>query len=110
SAAIMSRSRFRPGRRTTADFTSDYLHLVVLNDGVCEQLLAHRLDIGLSLRLVSGVELEVENLALADRSNAIEAEGAECSLDRFTLRVENAVLERDGYASLDHDLVNPGRS
>src|SRR5258705_3672334 len=75
SAAIMSRSRLRPGSRTTADFTSPHLDRVILDHRIREQLVAHRLEVGFRLGAVGAVELDVEDLALAHRADAAEVEG-----------------------------------
>ena len=40
---------------------------------------------------------------LADLADAGKAEAAEGAFDCLALRIENAVLQRDGYTSLDHD-------
>src|SRR5690606_9908404 len=102
SAAIISRSRLRPGRRTTAAFTSANLHLVVLDHRVCEQLFAHRLDVILGLGGVRAFEFDLEHLALPDRSDAGEIKRRKRAFNRLSLWVENAVLQRDGNACLDH--------
>src|SRR5215218_9897990 len=101
SAAIMSRSRLRPGRRTTADFTSPHLDRVVLDHRVRQQLVAHRLEVGFRLGTVGAVELDVENLALADRTDACEVEGGKRALDGLSLRIEHAVLQRHRDTRLD---------
>src|SRR3954452_21672879 len=75
SAAIMSRSRLRPGSRTTADFTSPHLHRVILDHRVRQQAVAHRLEVGLGLGAVGALQFDVEHLALAHRADAAEVEG-----------------------------------
>src|SRR5690606_31990135 len=129
SAVIMSRSRLRPGRRTTADFmasskiapatkplsvqskvgrpawrrdrlcwknvrrTSRYGNAVVLDDGIGEQPVAHRLELGRGPGFVRSGEFQVEHLALANRADPLEAQSLQGLLDRLSLRVQNAVLE-----------------
>ncbi len=58
-----------------------------------------------ALALSALFELQVEDLALAHLADAVEAERAERAFDCLALRVENAVLQRDGYTSLDHDCL-----
>src|SRR5690606_30168395 len=74
SAAIMSRSRLRPGSRTTAVFTSDDLHRVVFDYRIRQQLFAHGLEVGFGFRPVGAVDLNVEDFALANGGDAVEAE------------------------------------
>src|SRR6187200_2634756 len=111
SAAIMSRSRLRPGRRTTADFMaglSGECYGIILDHRIRQQLLAHGFQVGFSLGLVGAVQHHVEDLALAHRADAGKAERAERALDCLALRVEHAGLESNGYAGLDHGLSFPG--
>nr|CAI0337782.1 hypothetical protein SHINE37_41636 [Rhizobiaceae bacterium] len=75
---------------------------IVLDYRVGQQLVAHGLEVGLGLGAVGGRELQIEDLALADLADAVEAEAAEGALDRLALRVENTVFQRNRYACLDH--------
>src|SRR5262245_9931912 len=77
SVAIMSRSRLRPGSWTTAARTSGDLHRVVLDHGVRQQAVAHGFQLVLSFGLIGAVEHDVEDLALAHRADAAEAERGE---------------------------------
>ena len=71
---------------------------IILDHRVGEELLAHRLEPRLR---VGGIgKLDVEDLALTHRIHAGEAERAERALDRQTLRIENAVFQRDEDARL----------
>src|SRR5690606_33046946 len=75
---------------------------VVLDHRVCEQLFAHRLDVILGLGGVRAFEFDLEHLALPDRSDAGEIKRRKRAFNRLSLWVENAVLQRDGNACLDH--------
>src|SRR5690606_149175 len=112
SAAIMSRSRLRPGRRMTADFMAAASLLgsgdgdgIIFNHGVGEQLLAHGFQLCFGLGLVRAFQFQIEHLALTGRIDAVETEAAERADDGLALRVENAVFQCNGDACLDHSLV-----
>src|SRR5688572_13960628 len=98
SAAIMSRSRFDPGKTTTAAFILfvcplDELNAVILDDHIGEELLGHVPELGRGARRVVLADLDLEDLALADAFDGREAERAERALDRLALRVEDAGLQ-----------------
>src|SRR5262245_8408153 len=72
------------------------LDLERLHQRVCEQLLAHALDLSAGLLGVACVDLQVDDLAdacLRDR----EAEMSERGLDRLALRIEDALLRPDEH-------------
>ncbi len=99
----MSRSRLMPGKTMTADFMGGYpadLDAVVLDHGVCEQLLRRVPEPGLGTGAVAVGDLDVEHLALAHAGDAGDAERFERALDRLALRIENAGLECDCDAGL----------
>src|SRR5262245_6212673 len=76
------------------------LDLVVLDQGIREQLVGRLLERCFRLLAVAAFELDVEHLALAHAGDAVHAERLEGTLDRLALRIENAGFERDGDASL----------
>src|SRR5262245_9599865 len=76
------------------------LEMIVLDDGVGEELVAHRLQRRFSAGFVALGKLDVEDLALADAAHAGEAERGERALDRLALRIEDARFEGDGDARL----------
>src|SRR5918995_1320379 len=80
-------------------FVSAAIHgyRIVLDHRVRQQSVAHCLQVGFGPGAVCAVDLDVEHLALAHRSDAGEAKAVERMLDRLPLRVENAVLEGYGY-------------
>src|SRR5690606_33321108 len=69
-----------------------------------QKLVAHRLEIGLDLLAVAAVEFEVEHLALADMPDAVDSEACKSAFDCLALRVQNAVLQCNRHAFLDHYL------
>src|SRR5690554_3824900 len=77
SAAIISRSRFRPGSWITADFIcwinlgapSGDGYTIVFDHRVRQQALAHFFQVRFRLGLVSDVKLDVEHLTLAHGTN-----------------------------------------
>src|SRR3954466_16185924 len=82
------------------------LHVVRLHQRVCEQLLAHLLDLLAGLGRIRGLHLEVDDLAdpraadgeaggLERRSAGGEAEVLERRLDGLALRIEDALLRAD---------------
>src|SRR5882757_6014553 len=77
-AIIMSASRLRPGKRMTADFIakgpSSQLNLVILDHCVGDQLVAHRLDLGLGLGPVHLTQFDLEIFALAHMLDATETQ------------------------------------
>src|SRR5829696_7863781 len=75
---------------------SGQLDAIVLDHRVGEEPFAGVLQRALGLALVGGVELDVEDLALAHARDALDAERLERSLDRLPLRVEDAGFEGDG--------------
>lgn len=75
---------------------------IVLDDGIRQQFFAHGIEAGLGAIPVLALNLDIEDLALAHRGEALEAEIAAGALDGLALGVENAGLERDGDARLDH--------
>src|SRR5208282_5975572 len=74
SARAISRSRLMPGKTSTADFiafserpsSSAHLDAVVLDDGVGEKLFGRGLERGLGTGAIHALDLDVEDLALAD--------------------------------------------
>src|SRR6476646_8284795 len=97
AASTASKSSHEPGNWRTPNFTScsgaaQQLDLVVLDEGVREQLLAHRLE----LRGVLDVELDES--PDVDVGGAVEAEGRQRPLDGDALRVEDARLGADQNA------------
>src|SRR3954451_12382220 len=103
SVRAMSRSRLMPGKTTTADFistiwieppqaasSSHHLDAIILDHGISQELVGSFLQSRFRARLVSDFELDVEDLALADAGHAIDAEGAQRSLDGLTLRIKDA--------------------
>jgi hypothetical protein len=69
---------------------------------LASSFLAHGLEFGLGLGAVGGFKNHIEDLALSDGIDAGKTKAAERMLDGLALRVENAVLERDRDACLDH--------
>ena len=84
------------------------LHLVRLDERVREQLLAHPLDLGLCLRGVGRLDVEVDDFADA-RVLHREAEVAERRADRLALRVEDPRL-RPHENSRPHPSTTDGSS
>src|SRR5690606_31329430 len=99
-ARATSPSRLEPGKVMTAAFIASLrkLDAVVLDDGVGEQALAGLAQHALGLGPVRRRQLDVEDLALADRADALDAEGLQPPLDGLALRVEHASLEGHGHA------------
>jgi hypothetical protein len=81
---------------------SEHLDREILDHRIGEQFLAHGLEFGLGLGAVGGFKNHIEDLALSDGIDAGKTKAAERMLDGLALRVENAVLERDSDACLDH--------
>src|SRR5690606_38714927 len=123
SAAIMSRSRLRPGSRTTADFISARRgsgapaawrivpapaladgDAIVLYDRIRQQLFAHGLKVRLGLLPVVAGDLDVEYFPLPNRADAFEAEAGQGMFNGLALRVQYAVLQGNGDTGLDHVL------
>src|SRR5580692_2068615 len=75
---------------------------VILDHGVGEKFVGGVFQRRLCLRLVRASELDVEDLALTDAGDAIDAERFQRAFDGLALRVENAGLEGDGNARF-HD-------
>src|SRR3546814_7391645 len=98
SATAMSRSQLEPGKTMTAVFmgglpsvASGAFDAVVFDDGVGEQLRAHRIEIGVAD--VVG-NLELDEAPRADIVDPGKAQPFERMMDRLALRVENPRLER----------------
>src|SRR5829696_2785550 len=113
SVRAMSRSRLMPGKTTTADFistiwieppeaasSSHHLDAVILDHGIGEELVGGFLQSRFRPRLVAALDLDVEDLALADAGNPADAERAQRALDRLALRIKNARLQGDGDTRL----------
>src|SRR5262245_35165556 len=116
----MSRSRLIPGKTTTADFMagraraplaprsarprratrSFELNLVILDQGIGEELVGRLLERGLRRLAVAALDLDVEHLALPHARHAGDAKRLERALDRLALGIEDAGLEGDGNARL----------
>src|ERR1700675_3854476 len=75
------------------------LHFERLDQRVREQLLAHPLDLGPRLGRVARVDLEIDDLPDASLRDG-ETEVPERALDRFALRIEDAVLRPDEHGCL----------
>src|SRR5688500_13406567 len=75
---------------------------VVFNDRVRQQLGAHLIDFGLGFRLVAFLQVDLDELALADVADRCEAERVEGVGDGASLGIEDAVLEGDMNAGF-HD-------
>src|SRR5215207_2930506 len=84
---------------------SGQLDAIVLDHRVGEEPLAGVLQRALGLALVGGIELDVEDLALAHAGDALDAKRPQGSLDRLPLRVEDAGFEGDGDARFHADLA-----
>src|SRR5215218_7402799 len=84
---------------------SGQLDAIVLDHRVGEEPLAGVLQRALGLALVGGIELDVEDLALAHAGDALDAERPQGSLDRLPLRVEDAGFQGDGDARFHADLA-----
>src|SRR6185437_8890167 len=82
----------RPDADRTTKLLADNLDLVVLDQGIRQELLAQRLELAL-LRHV-----ELHEAPDVDVLHACEAEGGERPLDRHPLRVEDARLRADQHA------------
>src|SRR4051794_17654046 len=102
-----SRSRFDPGKTTTAAFMSSAsdLDAVILDDGVREQLVASGLQSLLGTGLVRTRQLDVEHLALPHALDASDAERLQRPLDGLALRIEDAGLQGDGDARFHRNLA-----
>ena len=61
------------------------LDAVGLDHGIGQQLLAHRLDLGLGRGPVAAVEIELDQLGPADGADPVKAEAAQRPLDRLRL-------------------------
>src|SRR3954470_21392107 len=102
----MSRSRFDPGKTTTAAFISgDHLDAVILNDGVGEQLLSRLLQGRLRLGGIAVRDFDIEHLALANARDAIDAERLQRALDCLPLWIEHAGLQSDSDTRFHRSLV-----
>jgi len=67
----------------------------ILDHHVGKQLPAHGFDLGLGLVGIGFGQFQLDELALADVLDAVEAQGAKRVLHRLALRVENALFEGD---------------
>src|SRR5215472_14289929 len=83
--------------------STDQLHIIVLDQGVGEELVGGRLEGCLRLLAVAAFDLDVEHLALPHARNSRDAERLEGTFDRLSLGIEDAGLQRDGDASLHRD-------
>src|SRR5262249_9439178 len=79
---------------------------VVLDNGIGEELLAHPLDLGLGAFGIVLRHLDLDIFTLAHIANRAEAERVQRAGDGLALRIEHALLQRDG----DSRLHNPGLS
>src|SRR5690606_39249457 len=109
SATRASRSRFEPGKTMTAVFigraicfrsrrdgsSSVDVDRVVLDDGIGEELGAHRFDLLARLGGVAFLQLDLDQLALSDPVHPGESERGEGMPDRLALRIQDATLQRD---------------
>jgi len=92
SATAKSRSQFDPGKTTTA------LRVIARSDNrVCEQLLTHRIDVG-----VAGCAryIEFDRFALANIVDAGEPQSFEGVMNSLALWVEDAGFESDDNTDL----------
>src|ERR1700681_409210 len=80
---------------TICPMSSFQFDRVVFDHRVGEQFLAHRLDFFARLRRVALVDLDLDQLALADLADAGKAQCGEGVADRLGLRVEHPGLEAD---------------
>src|SRR5262245_6706024 len=102
-ATFTSRSQLDPGKTTTEarSITSPReLERVVLDHGVGEEILAHALNLGAHLLLVSFRDVDLDVLALTHVVDARESERAERALDCLALGVKNAIFQGDSDAGL----------
>src|SRR5689334_6399256 len=81
TATAQSRSQLEPGKTTTAAFTLGDLHAIAFDDGVGEEPLAHRLDLGLGGPSVGAGKVELDGLADADVVYAPEAQAVQGAFD-----------------------------
>src|SRR4051812_22563227 len=88
-ASSASRSSQVPGKVTTPNFTSRVEDLVVLDQGVREELLAH---LGQALRVL---DVELHQPADVHVRDAEEAERRQRALDGLSLRVQDPGLRPD---------------
>src|SRR5512132_4370481 len=93
SATATSRSQFEPGKVITPACTRSPRSVgrsglegrrIGLDHRIGQELLAHGPDLGLGGGAVRPVELELDQLALPDRADALEAELGERAPDRGT--------------------------
>src|SRR5262249_56034694 len=76
------------------------LDLIILDQGIGQELVGRLLERGLRRLAVAPLDLDVEHLALAHARHAGDAERLERALDRLALGIEDAGFEGDGDARL----------
>src|SRR6266566_4117949 len=91
------------GNHSHWSFLAQQLHIIVLDQRIGEQLVGGLLEGGLRLLAVAALDLDVEHLALPHARNPCNAERLERTLDRLSLRIEDAEFQRDNDPSL-HDV------
>src|SRR6185437_126189 len=82
-------------------------NLVFLDDRVGEKLLAHILQARAGLGFVALRKLDVDDLALAHVADRAEAQTVKRVADGFSLRIENAVFQRNKDACFHRTRTGP---
>src|SRR5205085_2708346 len=116
SATAASRSQLDAGKITTADFKSLFpyplsgqrhagrrhlslvglkRYFVLLDHGVGEQPLAHFFEARTRFRLIALVQIDIDHLALAYFTDRAETEVVQRVADRLSLRIKNAIFQRN---------------
>src|SRR5262245_15655329 len=87
-------------RQLVMPASTDQLHIIVLDQRIGEELVGRLLERGLRALAVASRDLDVEDLALADAGDAVNAERLQRPLDRLALRVEYAGFQGNSDAGL----------
>src|SRR5579859_2131880 len=93
-----------------AKASAHQLDLVVFDDGIGQQGLAHLLDGRLGGGLVGLRQLDLDELALADILDAAEAQAGQGVLHRLALGIEDAVLQGNMNSGFHWTVSGPLKS
>src|SRR6266446_10067919 len=80
--------------------SAQQFHIIVLDQGVGEELVGRLFERGFGLFAVAPLDLDVEYLALPDAGDAGDAERFQRAFDRLALGVQNTRFQGHGHTGL----------